>query len=532
MPILGGEMKRIFPYFVIIFVLLIGLNCGGGSGGSGKISIKGTSPVTITMSFKKTSKTNNTSLKEFATKIIDIRYTVTGADMEVITGTVPVVGDVVEIALSIPNGLQRHFLLEALDNTGFVLYKGDSYADLNGTPVTILITLVENILDISDNFDDGTIAPLWNLYPTTGLLFEEKEGTLSLAGTLKETDWSAILTMPYPRQDVEVMINFRAPTGIQDDTASIFRIQFDFFNYFQIQTFPEGYRLVRVLDNQVEAVGSPLPLFGDETTKFHKLKLRYYDKTGHVEAYIDNIQLDGITDNVFSSSFPDFQFAFFSFNVEGQYIKHEWDNFSASRAGIDVVFNDDFNDNSLSSFWTSTNFGSGPTISETNQRLQIFFPSNASDDSFGAGYNSNCLLRRDFDVQVDYNLMTWPSENGIRVGLLANWVDTVERVSFGEFDFPGEPREAYLTSFADGYHIIPAIDNSGQLRIIRSGNTMYGYYSNYSGWTLISSGPALTSGTDVQITIAAWSHDYVFADQVAMIVFDNFIINSGELACP
>ena len=123
-------------------------------------------------------------------------------------------------------------------------------------------------------------------------------------------------------------IDFRVPTGVQADTLCIFRIQFDPYNYFEIEITTGGYQLVRVIDSQVEAVGGPLPLFGDETTKFHKLTLSYNDSTGHVDAYIDDIKLDGIADRVFSPSFANFQFAFFSFNAEGQYIEREWDNFT------------------------------------------------------------------------------------------------------------------------------------------------------------------------------------------------------------
>jgi hypothetical protein len=124
------------------------------------------------------------------------------------------------------------------------------------------------------------------------------------------------------------MIDFRAPTGIQTDTLCIFRLQYDYFNYFDIDITTGGYQLVRVINSQVDAVGGQHPLFGDEITMFHKLKLSYNDSTGHVEAYIDDIKLDGIADRVFSPSFANFQFAFFSFNAEGQYIEREWDNFT------------------------------------------------------------------------------------------------------------------------------------------------------------------------------------------------------------
>lgn len=182
----------------------------------------------------------------------------------------------------------------------------------------------------SDNFDDGIVAPFWELLPSAGILFAEENGVLKLFGNPTENRNSAFLTNAYPRQDITVMIDFRAPTGIQADTFGMFRIQFDSLNYFEIGVNAEGYQLVRVINNQVWAFGNPLPLFGDETTNFHKLKLSYNDGSGHVDAYIDNIKLDGIADSIFSTSFANLQFVFYSFSVEGHYIEREWDNFTFS----------------------------------------------------------------------------------------------------------------------------------------------------------------------------------------------------------
>ena len=181
----------------------------------------------------------------------------------------------------------------------------------------------------SDDFNDGTMAAFWDLLPATGFLFKEEDGVLKLSGNQIEdgVSGSSLLTIAYPRQDVTSMIDFRASTGIQTDTFCIFRIQFDPWNYFEIQVTREGYQLLRVIENQLDSAGSKLPLFGDEASKFHNLRLSYKDSTGHVEAYIDDIQLDGIADKVFPTSFADFQFAFFAFSVEGEYMEREWDNF-------------------------------------------------------------------------------------------------------------------------------------------------------------------------------------------------------------
>lgn len=45
-------------------------------------------------------------------------------------------------SFEVPNGNNRHFLVEALDASGSVLYKGEKYANLSGTAVTIAIDMV------------------------------------------------------------------------------------------------------------------------------------------------------------------------------------------------------------------------------------------------------------------------------------------------------------------------------------------------------------------------------------------------------
>jgi len=74
--------------------------------------------------------------------------------------------------------------------------------------------------------------------------------------------------------------------------------------------------------------------------------------------------------------------------------------------------------------WITFQMGTGPTVTEANQRVKVAFPANSKDDpvqrffgipAFGAGCKSRYKLRVDFDVEVDYDLDTWPSSNGVRI---------------------------------------------------------------------------------------------------------------------
>ncbi len=201
-----------------------------------------------------------------------------------------------------------------------------------------------------------------------------------------------------------------------------------------------------------------------------------------------------------------------------------------------AVFIDDFNDNSTNlSFWTIIQNGIGPSVNETNERLEMDIPANSQNDpatqGFGAVYESVCKLRGDYDIQVDFVLLVWPSANGVRVGLGDPVpVGVVERVSLGN-ESPGLPREVYLTHFIEGVRGITATsDLSGALRLARSGGIISGYYLSNGNWTLLYSGS--TTLQDATFGLSAWSHDAFFADQNVRIAFDNFQVNAGELVCP
>lgn len=114
--------------------------CGGG-GGSGSVKF---STVTISATYKSSSSSAG-SMKAAAAMPTHIRYTVTGHNMGVITGVVPAAGDFVDIELKVPSGPQRHFVIEALSGSGGVIYRGEAFHDLDGTPIVIDIILEEII---------------------------------------------------------------------------------------------------------------------------------------------------------------------------------------------------------------------------------------------------------------------------------------------------------------------------------------------------------------------------------------------------
>jgi outer membrane protein assembly factor BamB/PKD repeat protein len=191
---------------------------------------------------------------------------------------------------------------------------------------------------------------------------------------------------------------------------------------------------------------------------------------------------------------------------------------------------DTFDDNVCNStIWEILESG-GAYVEETNQQLEITIPPDASGDTFYAGYASTRVLRGDFDVQVEYHLITWPQDSGVRLGL---WIErqpttyTVERASYSTTD-SFSPGDYYTTNFADTILLSATNDTDGRMRLVRTGTTMYGYqFDEKRGeWVLLQSKES-TSG-DVTFVLRAWSHDYAFADSLVKVAFDNFVISKGE----
>jgi len=196
------------------------------------------------------------------------------------------------------------------------------------------------------------------------------------------------------------------------------------------------------------------------------------------------------------------------------------------------VFREDFNDNYIDpALWIVQMYGSGPELTETNQELQIFFPRYSSGGDFGFILRSTWLLRGDFDVQVDFRLITWPHQNGIRMamGIYEDGLyhyPGVERISFGRNDYY-EGWEVYLTDFADGVHGITQTDQmTGTLRLVRTGSQQTGYYSSGGHWVPIHTGPAPTG--DVPFKVSAFSA-YQFTQQDVRAAWDNLVVNRGEI---
>jgi hypothetical protein len=183
---------------------------------------------------------------------------------------------------------------------------------------------------------------------------------------------------------------------------------------------------------------------------------------------------------------------------------------------------EDFDDNARDSTVWSIAAGGGATAAETGQRLELTIPAAPTEADPSAGFRLRCSLMGDLDVQVDYEVVTWPAQSGVRTALGSTFA-AAERVSFAAGDFTG------MESYASHHSAVTTestTDTSGTLRLTRVGSTYTSYYWNGTGWNEMQS-TAVDPTVEVGLHLTAWTHSSFFIKEEVTIAFDNFTVNEG-----
>ena len=218
---------------------------------------------------------------------------------------------------------------------------------------------------------------------------------------------------------------------------------------------------------------------------------------------------------------PDERCATYTMNADGSGVAE----ISTPRA----PFTDDFNDNLRDPFWHVIQ-DPGASVDETNGRVEISIDGSAEPggqfNQIDGHYGSNCSLPGNFDMQVDYSLLEWPSGDGVFGSLSAFFIGAF--VSRHSDPFAGDR----YTAFSDPlFNAIPTTDLAGSFRLVRAGNTLDAYYRSVGGpWVLLLSAPANLGDAVVGLALQAIADQW--AHQTARVAYDNFRLNSGTLSCP
>lgn len=200
------------------------------------------------------------------------------------------------------------------------------------------------------------------------------------------------------------------------------------------------------------------------------------------------------------------------------------------KARLDETFDDGLIDLSL---WHVIS-DPGGTIGEVGGRLEASISGTAEPggpfDQVDQHIGSQCSLNADYDYQVDYWLLTWPSHSGFFANLHAFFDGGAIARSSAPWDPPYDEQYIGWTNTPFSSNALNTTDTSGQMRLARENGILRAYArSAGSDWILVHSGQAPGNNViGIGLFVQAWS----FAHKDGLVAFDNFRLNSGELTCP
>jgi hypothetical protein len=162
-------------------------------------------------------------------------------------------------------------------------------------------------------------------------------------------------------------------------------------------------------------------------------------------------------------------------------------------------------------FWHIFTQGGGPEAAQRNGQVELSIPGDATPSSnegqISGNYELRCLYPDDFDAQVDYKLLKWPSGNGVLTSPVAR---LGPRSSPFNYTFPQISRlslkngeelyQSYLYGSDLTFH---SDDREGRLRLARRDGVVTTYYWQRQRWVKVASerlrGAALIGRLDVAV---------------------------------
>lgn len=171
--------------------------------------------------------------------------------------------------------------------------------------------------------------------------------------------------------------------------------------------------------------------------------------------------------------------------------------------------------------------GAGTSLQIAHGGAEITIPAGSvpsPDQGFiNVGMVTGCVVRGDYDVQVDYTLEEWPAANGVQVLLGDAPPVNTHAIARGQF-----PDESYLSFFApDTVAGAPTTDFASTMRLVRSGGTITSLFLSDGVWIPLLSGPTQTGDTPFQVIALSFSP----VTNEVKVKFSGFEVNQGQVVC-
>jgi len=255
-------MKKFF--ILLSMFTLLNIYCSGGDISSSKTSA-GNTTVTISLGETRASvqQTDFSTLvtSSIPVSVTDIRFMISAPDMATIERVVSVSGRTkISESFEVPNGTNRHFLVEAIDQTGIVIFKSETFADLSGEPVKLTMVMVSV----------DPIPPV----------FSGISGINSITTTSMVLSWLPASDNVTPQDKIQYLIYTSTASGGQKFISPNFTTQQGITSYTITGLNPNTtyYFVVRAMDergnidsNTVEISATTLPISDTEPPVFNGL---------------------------------------------------------------------------------------------------------------------------------------------------------------------------------------------------------------------------------------------------------------------
>jgi hypothetical protein len=191
-----------------------------------------------------------------------------------------------------------------------------------------------------------------------------------------------------------------------------------------------------------------------------------------------------------------------------------------------VPFLEDFSRPLDGRVWQVSRGGVGPAGRVVDGELQLGIPGTSAPDApntwAAANVETRCRLTRDYDLQVDFRLLSWPAHNGVTANFGVNYDRQLFRQSYDQEQLGGY--------FPPGWTGIEYPGLSGSFRLVKLGDTIAGSYRRDGRWERLFLAPVMQA--DAFAHLSLWTDMAQFAKQDVVVAFDNFRVNRGRMRCP
>ena len=203
---------------------------------------------------------------------------------------------------------------------------------------------------------------------------------------------------------------------------------------------------------------------------------------------------------------------------------------------------DTFTGDALDPFWTTVAEGSGFTMAQANGQLEFTLPPETApggpNNWVNFGVFMACRFPSDFDIQVDYKLLSGPLPPIIN--LLFNTVEFTGGSylggTHGMFVFnPAFGDPGVSTNFPGANSFVPDTSLSGTMRMVRTlvagTSTISAYRKVGTSWELLRTSDPYTAD-EVAANLTVFANTFPFPNTTVKVAYDNFRVNSGAISCP